>query len=116
MHFKLIIALVEEIEADGVMKAARHAGVMGATELPFARGEGLEHVQTFFGLNLETRMEVLLFLVEEHMSRSVLEQIEQVGKIDATPGTGIAFQLNVEDVVGVTHQIQKLKKLVEEQI
>ena len=116
MHFKLIIALVEEIEVDAVMKAVRHAGVTGATEIPFARGEGLERVQTFFGLNLETRMEMLLFLVEEHMSRSVLEQIERVGKIDATPGTGIAFQLDVEDAVGVTHQIQKLKELVEEQI
>ena len=116
MHFKLIIALVEEIEVDAVMKAAHHAGVMGATELPFARGEGVEHVQTFLGLSLETRMEVLLFLVEEHMSRSVLEQIEQVGKIDATPGTGVAFQLDVEDVVGLTHQIQKLKELMEEQI
>ena len=116
MNFKLIIALVEEIEADAVMKAARQAGVTGATEIPFARGEGLEHVRTFLGLNLETRMEVLLFLVEEHMSRSVLEQIEQVGKIDATPGTGIAFQLNVEDAVGVTHQIQKLKELVGKQI
>ena len=116
MHFKLIIALVEEIEVDAVMKAVRHTGVTGATEIPFARGEGLEHVQTFFGLNLETRMEMLLFLVEEHMSRSVLEQIERVGKIDAAPGTGIAFQLDVEDAVGVTHQIQKLKELVEEQI
>ena len=116
MNFKLIIALVEEIEADAVMKAARDAGVMGATELPFARGEGLEHVQTFFGLNLETRMEVLLFLVEEHMSRSVLERIEHVGKIDATPGTGVAFQLDVEYVVGVKHQIQKLKELMKEQI
>jgi len=116
MHFKLIIALVEEIEVDAVMKAVRHTGVTGATEIPFARGEGLEHVQTFFGLNLETRMEMLLFLVEEHMSRSVLEQIERVGKIDAAPGTGIAFQLDVEDAVGVTQQIQKLKELVEEQI
>lgn len=116
MHFKLIIALVEEIEVDAVMKAVRHTGVTGATEIPFARGEGLERVQTFFGLNLETRMEMLLFLVEEHMSRSVLEQIERVGKIDAAPGTGIAFQLDVEDAVGVTHQIQKLKELVEEQI
>ena len=61
-------------------------------------------------------MAVLLFLVEEHMSRSVLEQIEQVGKIDATPGTGIAFQLNGEDAVGLTHQIQKLNELVKEQI
>ena len=116
MHFKLIIALVEEIEVDAVMKAVRHTGVTGVTEIPFARGEGLERVQTFFGLNLETRMEMLLFLVEEHMSRSVLEQIERVGKIDAAPGTGIAFQLDVEDAVGVTHQIQKLKDLVEEQI
>jgi len=116
MRFKLIIALVEDSEADAVMTAAREAGATGATVLPHARGEGVAHIKTFFGLNLETRMEVLLFLVEEHMSRSVLEQIKQIGNIDATPGTGVAFQLNVEDAVGVTHQIQKLNELVGEQI
>jgi len=116
MHFKLIIALVEDNETNAVMEAAHQAGSSGATVLPHARGEGLEPVETFFGLSLESQMDVLFFLVEEHLSRSVLEQIERVGKIDATPGTGIAFQLDVEDAVGVTHQIQKLKELVQEQI
>ena len=45
---------------------------------------------------------MLLFLVEEHMSRHILEEIARVGKFDEKPGTGIAFQLDVEDAVGVS--------------
>jgi len=114
MRFKLIIALVEDSEADAVMTAAREAGATGATVLPHARGEGVAHIKTFFGLNLEARMDVLFFLVEEHMSRSILEHIERVGEFDEAPGTGIAFQLDVEDAVGVVHQIQKLRESVVE--
>ena len=42
---------------------------------------------------------------EEHLSRSILETIARVGQFDETPGAGIAFQVDVEDAVGVSHQI-----------
>lgn len=113
MHFKLIIALVEDTRTDAVMDAAREAGATGATVITNARGEGIECAKTFFGLDLETQRDVLLFLVEEHMSRPILEQIERVGQFDKRPGTGIAFQIDVEDAVGVSQQIQRLSESVE---
>lgn len=116
MHFKLIIALVEDDKTDDVMKAARDAGATGATVINHARGEGLKQSKTFFGLSLETQRDMLLFLVEEHMSRKILENIAEVGEFDAKPGTGIAFQIDVEDAVGVTHQVQQLSQAVEEEI
>ncbi|MGB5178693.1 MAG: P-II family nitrogen regulator, partial [Gammaproteobacteria bacterium] len=58
----------------------------------------------------------LMFLVEEHMSRDILETIDAIGKFDKRPGTGIAFQLDVEDAVGVTQQISKLSEAVEEKL
>ncbi len=59
---------------------------------------------------------MLLLLVEEHMSRGILEHISDVGEFDATPGTGIAIQLDVEDAVGVIHQAEELVEVVEDQL
>lgn len=116
MRFKLIIALVEEEKTDLILAAARKAGATGATVLNQARGEGMEQRRTFFGLALESQRNMLLFLVEEHLSRTILETIAREGEFDDTPGTGIAFQLDVEDAVGVSSQIRKLSAMVEEKI
>ncbi|HHH36853.1 MAG TPA: P-II family nitrogen regulator [Gammaproteobacteria bacterium] len=116
MHFKLLIALVEDSKTDAVMKAARQAGATGATVINSARGEGLEKARTFFGLSLETQRDMVMFLVEEHLSRTILETIAEVGRFDAAPGTGIAFQIDVEDAVGLSHQVQRLSEVVEEKL
>ncbi len=116
MHFKLIIALVEDSKTDEVMEAARAAGATGATVINNARGEGLEASSSFFGLSLTTQRDVMLLLVERHLSRDILEHIGEVGEFDATPGTGIAFMVDVEDAVGVAHQIEELADIVEENL
>lgn len=116
MHFKLIIALVEDSQTDKILTAAREAGATGATVLNQARGEGIKPAKTFFGLALESQRDVILLLVEEHMSRRILETIAKVGGFDAAPGSGIAFQIDVEDAVGVRHQIAQLTEAVEEEI
>ncbi len=116
MHFKLIIALVEDDKTDAIMDAARKDGATGATIVNQARGEGLNKPRTFFGLNLETQRDMLLFLVEEHLSRKILETIAKVGQLDDQPGTGIAFKIDVEDALGVAHQVESLTKVVEEEI
>ncbi|MEW8013341.1 MAG: transcriptional regulator [Candidatus Sedimenticola endophacoides] len=116
MHFKLIIALVEDSKTNAVVDAAREAGATGSTVINQARGEGVSKSKTFFGLNLEIQRDMLLLLVEEHMSRAILETIAEVGEFDAKPGTGIAFQIDVEDAVGVSHQIQELTSIVEDEL
>ena len=116
MHFKLLIALVDDTKTNKVMDAAREAGATGATIISNARGEGLEKSTTFFGLSLETQRDVLLFLVEEHLSRHILEEIGRIGAFDAAPGSGIAFQVDVEDAIGVMHQAQELAEKVEEEL
>ena len=116
MHFKLLIALVEDSKTGVVVDAARKAGATGATVLNSARGEGLEASKTFFGLSLETQRDMIIFIVEEHLSRTILETIEAVGKFDASHGSGIAFQIDVEDAVGLSHQAQCLSQVVEKEI
>ena len=114
MHFKLILAFVEDTKTDDIMNAAREAGATGCTVISNARGEGLEEAKTFFGLTLATQRDVVLLLVEKHLSRHILEHIGEVGEFDAKPGTGIAVVLDVEDAVGVLHQAQELSEIVEE--
>ncbi len=116
MHFKLIISFVEDSKTVAVMDAARQAGATGATVINHARGEGLALKKTFFGLSLETQRDVVLFLVEEHLSRHILEKIAVVGEFEEQPGTGIAIQVDVEDAVGVAHQIEKLVDVVEAEL
>lgn len=116
MHFKLLIAFVEDSKTDKIMEAARQAGATGATVINHARGEGLAQSKTFLGLSLETQRDVVLFLVEKHLSRHILEKICEVGRFDTSPGTGIAIQIDVEDAVGVAHQIEKLTDVVESEL
>ena len=116
MHFKLIIALVEDKKTTRIMEAARTAGATGATVLNQVRGEGVKATKTFFGLELETQRDMLMFIVEEHLSRHILEHIADIGRFDDGPGAGIAFQIDVEDIVGVNLQISKLHDAVEDKL
>ena len=116
MHFKLIIALTEDTITNKVVDAARNKGATGSTVISSARGEGLQVAKTFLGLSLDTQRDVVLLLVEEHMSRDILETIEAVGEFEAHPGSGIAFSIDVEDAVGVSQQVNKLSALVEDEI
>lgn len=116
MHFKLIIAFVEDSKTEDVMDAAREAGATGCTIINNARGEGIKESKTFFGLTLSTQRDVLMLLVEQHLSRQILEHIAEVGEFDDKPGTGIAVLIDVEDAVGVMHQAKELEEIVEENL
>jgi nitrogen regulatory protein PII len=116
MHFKLIIAFVKDNKTDTVIDAARQAGATGMTVINNARGEGLQQTRTFFGLTLETQRDMVLLLVEEHLSRHILETISEVGEFETQPGTGIAFQIDIEDAVGILHQMEQLTEKVEEKL
>ena len=116
MHFKLIIALTEDSITQKIVKAARDKGATGSTVIKSATGEGVKSTKTFLGLSLETQRDVTLLLVEEHLSREILETIAKAGEFDASPGTGIAFSIDVDDAVGVLHQVNELTEIVEEEL
>jgi len=116
MHFKLIIAFVSNDKTDTILEAARDNGATGSTVISQARGEGLEHTKTFFGLNVEAHRDVLLLLVEQLLSRKILETVAESGEFESNSKEGIAFQIDVEDAVGVMHQIEALEHQVEEKL
>jgi nitrogen regulatory protein PII len=116
MHFKLIIIMVEDERTQKILDAARKAGTTGCTVLNQARGEGVKPAKTFLGLSIDSQVDVILMLCEEHMSREIMEKVAIAGEFDETPGTGIVFQIDVEDAIGVRHQIQALAGAVEDRL
>ena len=105
MRLKLIVALVSDRKTDVVVRAARDAGATGATIVTSVRGEGLTPGKTFLGLELESIRDIVMFLVVEHRAREILERIGDAANFDSEHGTGIAFQIDVEDAVGMITQM-----------
>lgn len=116
VHFKLIVLVVEDADTDGIVQAARDAGATGATVVSQVRGEGHEPPTGFFGLDVGERRDLVLLLVEQHLARAILETVSAVGGFDSEPGAGIAFQIDVEDAVGVINQERMLQSRVEEEL
>lgn len=108
MGWKCILATVKPDLTDRVVQAAKKAGATGATIIA-ASGTGLHEAKTFFGLSLEIRTEIILFLVEETTVDPVLSAIHASGRF-SEPGTGIAFVLPVEKSIGMESQLSGNKE------
>jgi nitrogen regulatory protein PII len=107
MANKCIIAMVKPDLTDQVVNSAKKAGATGATIIA-ASGTGAGEAKTFFGLSLDIRTEVVLFLVDEAIVESILSAIKKAGRF-SEPGTGIALVLPVEQTAGMESQMSKKK-------
>ena len=116
MRLKLIMALVDDHHTENILAAAREAGATGATVVTSARGEGLKPEKTFLGLEIAGHQDLLMFLVVEQLSREILETIALASEFDEKPGSRIAFQIAIEDAVGLQSQLEVLKEEIEEQL
>ena len=116
MRMKLIVALVSDDKTDAVIEAARAGGATGVTVVTSARGEGITPKRSFFGLDLTAHGNVVLFLVVETRARDILEQIRSAGRFDEEPGSGVAFQIAVEDAVGLSSQMSVMREELEEEL
>jgi len=107
MSFKCIVAMVKPDLTDKVVESAKAVGATGATIID-ASGTGAREAKTFFGLTLDIRTEVVLFLVNEDLVDPVLSAIRKAGRFHE-PGTGIAYVLNVESTIGFESQLSERK-------
>ena len=57
-----------------------------------------------------------LFLVVEPRARDILERICEAGRFDEEHGAGIAFQIPIEDAVGLVTQIPTIMEELEDSI
>jgi hypothetical protein len=116
MRFKAIFALVTDDKTELVLDVARRNGATGSTVITAARGEGLEPSKTFLGLTLAGQCNVVLLVVEQHLSRHILEEIGREASFDDEPGSGIAFQIDIEDVVGLGSQLKTIEREIEDEL
>ncbi len=102
MSHKCIIAMVKPNLTDEVVRSAKQAGATGATIVP-ASGTGAGEAKTFFGLSLDIRTELVVFLVNARIVDNIMTAIQEAGCFDQ-PGTGIAMVLSVEQIAGMQSQ------------
>ena len=105
MANKCILAMVKPHLTERVVNSAKKAGATGATIIP-ASGTGAGEAKTFFGLSLDIRTELVLFLVSESIVEPVLSAIKEAGRF-SEPGTGIAMVLPVEQTAGMESQMSR---------
>jgi len=115
MKFKLIVVMTQDDLTKRALDTARASGATGCTVIPNARGEGLKPAKTFLGLTVAGQRDVILLLVEEHLSRHILERVSQACRFEEDPGTGLAFQLDIEDAIGLRGQIEAIQEEIDEE-
>ena len=106
MEFKVILASVKPDYTDRVVDSGKAAGATGATIIP-ARGTGIREAKSFFGLTLESQTDIIMFLLGDHLVAPVLEAIREAGEFHK-PGTGIAFVMPVDQVIGLESQLNAM--------
>jgi nitrogen regulatory protein P-II 1 len=97
----LIISIVRKGWGDKVLEASMKAGAEGGTIL-MGRGAGVHEQQKILGIPIEPEKDIVLSVVYPDKSETILNEIVQCCDLEK-PGTGIAFVVPVERVVGVCH-------------
>ncbi len=115
MKFKLIVVMTDDDKTERAIETARANGATGCTVITNARGEGLKPAKTFLGLNVSGHRDVILLMVEEHLSRHILEEIGTACRFDIDPGAGVAFQIDIEDAIGLRAQIETIEQEIGEE-
>jgi nitrogen regulatory protein PII len=100
----LIVTIVRKGWGDKVLRASVKAGACGGTIL-FGRGSGIHETQRILGIPIEPEKEIVLTVTCEDNSAAILDAITRSAEL-SKPGTGIAFVVPVEKVVGATQLLR----------
>jgi nitrogen regulatory protein P-II 1 len=100
-EISLIVTVVRKGWGDAVLEASVKAGAHGGTIL-FGRGSGIHEKQKILGIPIEPEKEVVLTVTYSDQNEVILEEIVRATDLGKA-GTGIAFVVPVEKVVGVAH-------------
>ncbi|MGI5836541.1 MAG: P-II family nitrogen regulator [Chloroflexota bacterium] len=100
----LIVTIVNRGRAESVMKAVKKAGADGGTIL-LGMGTGIHEQLKILGIPIHPEKEVVLTLVSKAKTERVLESINSKLELER-PGHGLAFVLDVEQVMGVCHKLE----------
>lgn len=113
MKFKLIAAFVKPEITNDVIESARNEGATGDVIIQ-AKGSGLE-TASFLGIPIQDNINVVLFVVEEHIVNPIIQTVTKECHIDE-PGNGIMLVLDIEKVAGLSKQIKKIRENLDNEI
>ncbi len=102
----LIVTIVNKGNSKKIIDASKKAGAEGGTLL-CGRGTGIHEHAKLFGITIEPEKEIVLTLVKREICEKVLEAIVDGSDLNK-PGKGIAFVIEAEKVVGITHLLNKV--------
>ena len=104
LYFDLVVTIVNKGFAEEVVDATKKAGAEGGT-IVHGRGTGIHENMKLFGIPIEPEKEIVLTIIDRTKSENVLNAVRDAVDLNK-PGTGVAFVLEVEKVVGICHLLK----------
>ena len=98
--YQCIVTVTTRGNGAEVIEASKRKGATGGTILS-GKGSSVYETKKLFSAFLEPEKEVVIILIEASKASVVMEEIRKAMDID-TPGKGIIFVFDVEDVKGIT--------------
>ena len=110
MKFKheVIFCVVNAGYSDTVMDAAKELGARGGTII-HARGTANREAETLFQITVQPEKEIVMILVPSSIKDDILHALYKKSGLE-TKGQGIAFSLPVDNVVGISEQLESSVK------
>ena len=113
MKFVALVAIVSAEDEDKIKKIAKEAGASGATVVQ-AKGSGYEEKKSFFSLTFEGNHSMLLYILEEKISKTVLKALKK--EIEHEEGSGVAFTTPISHIVGLNpNLINKFEETIKKE-
>lgn len=106
--YQVILCIVNAGFAEAVMDAAKEVGASGGTILN-ARGTVRKEAEKLLNIEIQNEKELVMIIVPSKIKDDVLHSIYQKVGLK-TKGQGIAFSLNIDEVVGIDQSLENKKK------
>ncbi len=106
-EYELIILIVSEGYSNVAMDAAKRSGAGGGTLIK-GIGLGTAEATKFLGITIEPEKDIVLILTPKDEKRKVMEAITDTVGL-AQEGRGICFSVPVDNVVGLSENVEFLK-------
>ena len=98
--YEMVLCIVNAGYSELVMEAAREEGARGGTVI-HARGTANKEAEQFFHIAIQPDKEIVMILVSSDIKDKVLHAIYKNAGLKSE-GSGIAFSLPVDEVVGIS--------------
>jgi nitrogen regulatory protein PII len=102
-EYEVIFCIVNAGYSEEVMDVARGLGCNGGTVIR-ARGTANPESEKLFNIPIHPEKEIVMMVIKSSIKNEILHSLYKAVGLN-TPGSGIAFTMPVEDVVGLAPEI-----------